>query len=307
MNKKIATALMSGLMLVFLCINAFATEDSYTFTPYYGYVSFYSSGSTHYASVTTKWNASNITEFDSYFDTYEQEIWLYNYDAQAHALDFSSYQSDLPDNYKDTNVGDHDENHDDQYDEVSLSVGTYTPTQIQANTLYETILTLSNSSNTNTYNRMYKVFSQEGKKILFNTTWNIFSETTSRTIPFMSGYNVPDSRNWYYETEANGNISSAQTSHVGYWNGGENNSTYDYDYWKFIISGTKKLNWKITSSGETYQAMVYNSSGAYVYTFYSNQPNAQYTFSSGTYYFRVSPISTLTPLHTGYNFIMVNN
>ena len=209
--KKILLSFV--LLLTFAMIisdYAFAAADYTTFTPHYGAISIYESGNYRYAYIFAKWNDTGITEFDASNDTYEQEVIFYNYDGNAYATTCTSFQSDLPSAYKDTQAL-------DSGNEMNIAIGTTDADSLESDKYYYTTMTLNKTSSNSS---MYKVQSQEGYYIIFPSTWTTFAETTNRTIPFKQGFTAPETRYWSYEVDPNGTISSAKAAYMNEWNGG---------------------------------------------------------------------------------------
>ena len=300
MRKILSIFFITIIVTHSLCGNIYAANYD-TFTPYYGYVSTYSSNGVRYAYSETKWNSQGLTEFDSSIDTYEQQILFYNYDGTAYASSCSSYQSDLPSNYLDTQVLDGNS-------EYNIAVGTYSATSIEADTLYTTVFTLTGY---NSQSSMYKISSQEGYKIV-NASGLVFGETTSITIPYKnynSKFVAPETRRWYYESGSNNTTSTGRSTHVNYWNGGSLSSATDVDYWTFSGTGTKEFVWQFGPGNSVVTKMqILNSSGTVLKTITASKDTTEtYTFSSGTYYFKIyTTSSSSTESASQYYFVMLN-
>ena len=300
MRKILSIFFITIIVTHSLCGYIYAANYD-TFTPYYGYVSTYSSNGVRYAYIETKWNSQGLTEFDSSIDTYEQQILFYNYDGTAYASSCSSYQSDLPSNYLDTQVLDGNS-------EYNIAVGTYSAKSIEADTLYTTVFTLTGY---NSQSSMYKISSQEGYKIV-NASGLVFGETTSITIPYKnynSKFVAPETRRWYYESGSNNTTSTGRSTHVNYWNGGSLSSATDVDYWTFSGTGTKEFVWQFGPGNSVVTKMqILNSSGTVLKTITASKDTTEtYTFSSGTYYFKIyTTSSSSTESASQYYFVMLN-
>ena len=89
---------------------------------------------------------------------------FYNYDNTAYATGCSSYQTNIPDAYLDTQLL-------DSGNEANLAIGTTSATDIKAETEYYYIYNLKGSNRTES---MYKISSQEGHYLfLIPSTYNI--------------------------------------------------------------------------------------------------------------------------------------
>ena len=104
MKKLLPIVLVVSTLICLLGVTAYAAEDVLTYTPYYGFSYYYTSNSERYARINVKWNRAGITEFNSYNDTYEQELVFYNYDNTAYATTCSAYQTNIPNAYLDTQL-----------------------------------------------------------------------------------------------------------------------------------------------------------------------------------------------------------
>lgn len=200
MKKIMLSFVLLLTFTIIIPVYAFADADYTTFTPHYGRISTYESGNSRYAYIYGKWNNTGITEFDASNDTYEQEVIFYNYDGSAYATTCTSFQSDLPSAYKDTQAL-------DSGNEMNIAVGTTDADSLEADKYYYTTMTLNKTSSSSS---MYKVQSQEGYYIILPSTWTTFAETTNRTIPFRQGFTAPEARYWSYEVNPNGTTSSAK-------------------------------------------------------------------------------------------------
>ncbi len=252
---------------------------SILFTPYHGNAYTRKYNGTKYATVRVKWNLQGITEFDSQTDTFEEDLIFYNYDHTAYATEISSYESELPDSYLDTQAGDPD-------DEKNCSVGTTAADEIIANTMYYTYMTLIDGTESDS--SMFKVNVQEGYYIVFPSPWFVYAQTTNTVIPFKNGFTAPESRTWLYEFENNDTQSNAIDTGVGYWGSGTLASTSDVDYWKITGAGTKNFR-LICPSGKDYDMEIFNSSGVSVGGCFSINEDDSYsiTLTSGTYYMKI--------------------
>lgn len=275
--------LVFGVLVSLLSVTAYAAEDFLTYTPYYGYSYFYTSNSERYARINVKWNRTGITEFDSYNDTYEQELVFYNYDNTAYATACSSYQTNIPDAYLDTQLL-------DSGNEANLAIGTTSADEIEAETSYYYIYNLKGSNGTES---MYKISSQEGHYLfLIQSTYTTFAQSTTHLIPFKSGYTAPESRGWYTEIELNDTIDKADLRYTGRWLSGVMESEDDVDYVKIYLSGEKTIRF-ISPTGTDYDVAVYDASGTYTTGLFSTstEQTKTYTFTAGYYYFKIYSFS----------------
>jgi len=279
MKKIFPTLLICAILVGMFGVTAYAAENVLSYTPYYGYSYFYTSNSERYARINVKWNNAGITEFDSYNDTYEQELVFYNYDNTAYATTCSSYQTNIPDAYLDTQLL-------DSGNEANLAIGTTSADDIQSYTSYYYIYNLKGSNGTES---MYKISSQEGHYLfLIPSTFTTFAQSTTHLIPFKSGYTAPESRTWNTEVEPNNATGVADTRNATNWLSGVLSTTDDVDYVKFQLSGTKSIRF-ISPSGTDYDVKIYNASGTCLTGLYStaNEQTMTYTFTSGYYYFKI--------------------
>lgn len=279
-----------------LCVVASAASDYQTFTPYHGNAFIREYNSIKYATVRVKWNASGITEFNASNDTFEKDLVFYNYDGEAYATGCSSYESELPNTYWDTQFLDGN-------NELRCSVGTFSADEIVANSMYYTYMMLADENNSNS--SMYKVQLQEGYYI-FQSTWAVVAQTTNTLIPFKSGFMAPESRTWSYETENNNTQATARDTGIGYWNSGTMSTEDDIDYWK--LSGAGRKNFRlICPSGLDYDMRIYNSSGTIIAYSYSTSDDHSTTITlpSGTYYIKIYSINQSSTTEN-YRLIITN-
>ncbi len=279
MKKLLPMVLVFGVLVSLLSVTAYAAEDFLTYTPYYGFSYFYTSNSERYARINVKWNRDGITEFNSYNDTYEQELVFYNYDNTAYATTCSSYQTNIPDAYLDTQLL-------DSGNEANLAIGTTSADEIEAETAYYYIYNLKGSNGTES---MYKISSQEGHYLfLVQSTYTTFAQSTTHLIPFKSGYTAPESRGWYTEIELNDTIDKADLRYTGRWLSGVMESEDDVDYVKIYLSGEKTIRF-ISPTGTDYDIAIYDASGTHTTGLYfaSTEQTTTFTFTSGYYYFKI--------------------
>lgn len=279
MKKLLSILLIVSVIISLLIVTVYADEDCLTYTPYYGYSRFYTSNGNKYARIDVKWNSTGITEFNSYNDTYEQELVFYNYDNSAYATSCSTYQTTIPDAYLDTQLF-------DGGNEANLAIGTTSANDIEANKEYYYIYTLSGSNGNES---MYKISSQEGHYLfLIPSTYTTFAQSTTHVIPFKNGYTAPESRGWYTEVEPNGTTSTANQRYKTRWLSGTLCNTNDVDYVKIYLSGATNIRF-ISPDGTDYDVKIYNSSGTYItgLTSSSNEQTHSYTFTAGNYYFKI--------------------
>lgn len=275
--KKIICLLLScTFIFVSLCISTFAA-DYETFTPFYGSVYTYGS-SPRYASISVKWNANGITEFNAYNDTLEKDLVFYNYDRQAYATKCTSFQTELPNSYLDTQFLDND-------NESVITAGTLSADELLADRMYTTHFTLSDY---NSSSSMYKMQIQEGYYFIIEDKWTVMAQTTNTVIPFKNGFTAPENRGWYYEIEDNNSTSNAQSTSVGYWSSGTINSSNDIDYWKFSGQGSKSFR-LICPSGTDYDFTIYDSYGNVITynVLVDIDSETLVTLPSGTYYIKI--------------------
>ena len=135
MKKIITIFSVCVLSILIFGVATFAASDYQTFTPYHGNVYTRISNGTKYATIRVKWNEKGIKEFDSAKDTFEQDLIFYNYDNTAFASSISSYESELPNTYVDTQAF-------DSNNELNCSVGTTSANKIVADKMYYTYVTL---------------------------------------------------------------------------------------------------------------------------------------------------------------------
>lgn len=244
-----------------------------------------------------KWNEQGISEFNASNDTFEHDLIFYNYDDNAYATSITSYESELPDSYIDTQFLDGD-------DELNCSVGTTAANEIESNKMYYTYLTLDDGLSDSS---MYKVSLQEGHYFLFSSTWTTFAETTNLVIPFKSGFYAPEFRTWLYEFENNDTQTNAPTTHVGYWNSGTLSSESDVDYYKFSGAGSKNFR-LICPDGTDYDMIVYNASGTLIGSTLSTNTDSScnITLTSGTYYIKIYSHRGSSST-SNYRLILTNN
>lgn len=283
MKKLLSFALVLGILVSLLGVTAYAAENVLSYTPYYGWTYFYTSNSERYARINVKWNRDGITEFNSYNDTYEQELVFYNYDNTAYATGCSSYQTNIPDAYLDTQLL-------DSGNEANLAIGTTSATDIKAETEYYYIYNLKGSNGTES---MYKISSQEGHYLfLIQSTYTTFAQSTTHLIPFKSGYTAPESRGWDTEIELNDTTDKADLRYTGRWLSGVMEDEDDVDYVKMYLSGGKTIRFNCPT-GTDYDLAIYNASGTQVLGMLSTSTDqtVTYTFPSGYYYIKIYSFS----------------
>ena len=266
------------MLICLLPVSALAAADFLTYTPYYGYLYFYTSNNERYTRINVKWNNAGIAEFNASNDTYEQELVFYNYDNTAYATSCSTYQTNVPDSYLDTQLLDNG-------NEANLAIGTTSANEIESYTSYYYIYNLKWSNGTSS---MYKVSAQEGYYLIFPSTYTTFAQSTTHMIPFKSGYTAPESRGWYTEVEPNNSTSVADARYTAKWLSGVLSTTSDIDYVKIYLSRQKKIHF-ISPSNTDYDLAIYDASGSFVTGLYSTSSEQvkTYTFSAGYCYFKV--------------------
>lgn len=272
-----------GVLVGLLGVTAYAAEDFLTYTPYYGYSYFYTANNERYARIDVKWNSAGIKEFNSYNDTYEQELVFYNYDNTAYATYCSTYQTNIPDPYMDTQLL-------DDGNEANLAIGTTSANEIVANTYYYYIYNLKGSNGTES---MYKISSQEGHYLfLIESTYTTFAQSTTHLIPFKSGYTAPETRGWYTEVEPNNSTGLADLRYTTKWLSGTLDDEDDVDYVKMYLSGEKDIRF-ISPSGKDYDLRVYDANGNCIVGLLSTDSEQikTYTFDSAYYYFKIYSFS----------------
>ncbi len=283
MKKLLSIALILGLLGSVLGVNVYAAENALSYTPYYGFSYFYSYSSERYARIDVKWNRDGIAEFDSYNDTYEQELVFYNYDNTAYATSCSSYQTTIPNSYLDTQLL-------DSGNEANLAIGTTTADEIKAETNYYYIYSLKGYNGTKS---MYKISAQEGHYLfLIPSTYTTFAQSTTHVIPFKSGYTAPEIRAWDTEIELNDTTDKADWRYPGRWLSGVMENEDDVDYVKMYLSGEKTI-YFASPSGTDYDIAIYNDLGTYKFGMLSTltEQTSTFTFPAGYYYFKIYSFS----------------
>lgn len=281
MKKLLPIVLVVSTLICLLGVTAYAAEDVLTYTPYYGFSYYYTSNSERYARINVKWNRAGITEFNSYNDTYEQELVFYNYDNTAYATTCSAYQTNIPNAYLDTQLF-------DDGNESNLAIGTTSADEIEPETAYYYIYNLKGSNGTES---MYKIGSQEGQYLfLIQSTYTTFAQSTTYLIPFKSGYTAPETRGWYTEVENNDTVEKADIRYLSKWLSGVISDENDVDYVKMYLSGQKTIRF-ISPSGNDYDVAIYDESGTNIIGLYSmsTEQTRTYTFTEGYYYFKIYP------------------
>lgn len=290
---------MMGKILAIICCacitisaigssTVYADVDHDTFTPYRGYLDLYEEeddddNEVRYADFDIKWdNSDNISEFNSSTDTYEQEIIFYNYNDEAYATSYSSYQSDLPDAYADTQFCDDD-------DEAVITVGTTSADEIEAGEYYYVNFTLSDYEGDSC---KYKVQCQEGRYYIVGSTWTTFSQTTSKVIPFHNDFITPDYIKWRSEVEPNDESDDSLRSVSNAWVSGVLDTTSDVDFWKIRLSGDEEIRF-ISPDGTDYDVTIYDSDGDLVKRLLSTNTEQVITddFDRDMYYIKIYSFS----------------
>lgn len=256
-----------------------------TYTPYRGSISFSTSNSQNReATATFRWNRTGCTEFDSENDTYEQELVFYNYDGNAYATSMSSsYKTNLPQHYGDTRLC-------DSPNEINLAVGTFKANQIRPNTEYFVTYRLLGGNGNRS---MYKISVQEGCYLLIPSEYTVFSQSSTKLIPFKNGFTAPEFRYWTTEVEYNDSIQSADVSKTNRWISGTISRTNDVDYVKLYLRGRRCIRF-ISPEGNNidYDVKIYDQNGKYTgfcLTSSSSEQTITRNFKDGYYYFKIYP------------------
>lgn len=257
-NKKVVIFLL--LVVVLGVGNVFASSP-YTYTPYLGKSNLYESSGKRYSKQEMYWRVGGMSEFNSNYDALEVQTVFYNYDGKAWSKDAaSSYQSNLPNSYLDTQAF-------DGSDEINYAVGTFYPIKLTAETWYYATITLSSTSSTGS---RYKIEFQDSYKAGgVNSKWSVFSESLSRVIPFHTNFYSPGYMTFKYEWENNGTMNAAADAlNLGQWGAGTMSSSSDVDYWDFNVGSgrTVKLWLEIPPqlSSVDYELKLYNNSGTLI-------------------------------------------
>ena len=280
--KKFFKSLIVSIVGILLFVSYASAVANYdTYTPNSGYFSCYSQNNKNYAQVVFSWDSSMMSEFDSGFDTYEQDVVFYNYDGNAYATTASAYQTTLPEGYLDTQLFDRD-------NEANISVGTTAADTLEPSKQYYVLLELDGQQSNSS---MYKINCQEGYHI-FTSTYTVFGQSTTTVIPFKQGYVAPESRGWDTEVEGNDSFAQAGVRYTQCWNTGSLSSASDNDYYKIYIStGTKNIRF-IRPSSVDYRLNLYDSNQNLLVSYCDNNKDTLYSYnftSSGYYYFRIMP------------------
>lgn len=284
--KETKLAIIWTILLTVLLfpISSFAEGDANgeTYTPYKGHVLIGDDLDGRFASQDLYWSSHSLEEFDASNDTYEQEVIFYNYDGEAYATTATSYESDLPDTYLDTQAFDGD-------NEYNIAVGCFDPNLINGGDWYDTEIRLNTTESDES---MYKISCQEGYSIGEIGPWNVFSQSTSKIIPFDNEFAAPDDRRWRYEWEYNDSRSMADENYRSRWCVGNISSSSDEDYWKFYNISTRTVDFllKLPNSEVDYDIKIYDEDGDYVTGSFEGAGNDEefsVTLSEGDYYMKV--------------------
>lgn len=279
--KQIAVLILVVILLSIMATTALAMDNS-TFTPYLGHSVISSDSSGRYATERTYWRAGSLTAFQYSTDTYEHQVIFYNYDGTAYASGATSYVTNIPDPYLDTQFA-------DSTNENNIAVGTYSAYNLTSGTWYETTIRLKSTTSSSS---KYKISGQKGYWIMQKSPLTVFGSATSTIMPFNSYFLAPDTRDWKYEWESNNSMNSSADSFSLYqWCTGNISSLSDVDYWDFSITYTRVCTFTlIVPSNKDYDLKVYNNSGTQVASSTNGtgvNESVIVTLPSGHYYVKV--------------------
>lgn len=268
------------------------------FVPYIGYSTINQDGMGRYSIQYMYWRSTSLGAFDSWNDTYEHETVFYNYDGSAYASRATSWQTNLPDPYLDTQALDGNK-------EYNITVGTFDPDTLQTYQWYNSFVRLNSTSSNQSY---YKISGQKGYSLCESNSWCVENEQTAILMPFKSPFKAPESRGFLYEWESNNSRNLADSISLGGWGTGVMGSTSDNDYYVFNVPTARTVNFilKVSHiSGADYDITIYDKNGNYVISSAKGSGQDEVfskSLAAGNYYARIYSYSGFDTVKT-YNFI----
>ena len=277
------------------------------FTPFRGESHIGEDSTSRYTTQFSAWNDAGketYSDSGSWNDTYEHETVFYNYDGSAYSsapLPGSSYWSDFPDYYLDTQALDGNK-------EYNIAVGTFDPDLFATGIWYRTDVRLNSATSSQSF---YKISGQKGYSLCETGPWCVSNEQTAILIPFKNPFKAPESaRNYRYEYDNNTDGQHyAANLLLWWWGSGVISSATDQDYFYLNIPTARTTNFILKMSqfvlSEDYDIQIYDTSWNLVASS-ANGPAQDEIFSAylnaGNYFVRVYPYSGSNTILT-YNFI----